>query len=783
MLRPQTLCATTEPIILMRPRRTFLFATMAVAGLLTATAAVAEMVDLQLTVPAGNGPAVPVVVTVAGGSHEPVQLTAKAPSVLSIDLVGSSPWTISVEADGMWSLPVVLDGPPRPVRVPLYPARSLHAVVKVPDGAALPDAITLRLRRSESAEAASHFAEALLACPLDGRGQLRCSVPALAKLDLRLRAPGFASRFFWDLDLSQRAAKVEPYSLGEVRLRPGASVVGNVDVPPGIPPSEISVRLENAAGSPPPGDEEPLLAFRAYTGTVDERGFFSIEGLAPGLYRLIAEHPDLAPVELDPVKVLGGAQTEIREPLVLVRPRPLNLVVVPGFDPYQADWNVRVSRQRSSMRRVAVAEGTTTAGLFAAAGLGSGAYDVEIFDSRGARVAQQRVEDASAQDWLEIDVQLIQVEGMVALGADPLVARLRFRGPREPGPSGGAEVSFESNVEGHFEGYLPEPGIWDVEVESAVPPVRWRSGEVAVEARDGRASLELRLPDTTLRGLVTVESGEPVRGADVTATPAEGLGRAVTARSDLEGRFDFHGLPEGDYRVEAAIRRGDELLSGQSDVLTLREDLAPDPTIVVRPRRLLAGRLVDSAGEAVSRVWIEVEPRRGAVPDLLSGDRLESGLDGRFEMRLPAETTAVDLTVLAPGFALTRRTVPMGDVGDLVLSRLGGTLDIRLPGEIAWGDPMAPRPFVIDGNGSKLYLGLLLQWARLNGVATDLGAAPERVEIPLLSPGVYSLCWVTGAEAYDPSSRGSGCVGGELTAGGALPLSLPPAPESRPAVP
>ena len=483
------------------------------------------------------------------------------------------------------------------------------------------------------------------------------------------------------------------------------------------------------------------------------------------------------------MKVLEGAQTEIREPLVLVRPHPLNLVVVPGFDPFETDWKVRVSRQRSSGRRVTVAEGTTTAGLFAAAGLGSGAYDVEILDSRGARVALERVDDASAQDWLEIDLQLIRLEGEIALGADPLVARLRFRGPRDPGPSGGSEVSFESNVDGRFDGYLPEPGIWDVEVESAIPPVHWRSAEVAVEASDGRANVELRLPDTTLRGLVTLESGEPVRGADVTATPADGLGRAVTATSDLEGRFDFHGLPAGDYQVEAAVRRGDDLLSGQSGILTLREDLALDPTIVVRPRRLLAGRLVDSAGEPVSRVWIEVEPRRGALPDLLSGDRLESGLDGRFEMRLPAETTEVVLTVLAPGFALTRRTVPMGDAGDVVLSRWGGTLDIGLPGEIAWGDPMAPRPFVIDATGSKLYLGLLLQWARLNGVAADLGAEPDRVEIPLMSPGVYSLCWVTGAEAYDPRSRGSGCVGGELTAGGALPLSLPPAPESRPAVP
>lgn len=738
-----------------------------------------ETFEVQLGVPGAASTEIPVVLKVSSGQAEDVrQVKAVAPGSVAVVPPGRPPWTIQAEAPGFWSAPALVEPPvASPVEIVLLPARQLVAQLEVPRGEELPGSITIRIAEVPPKGAAPALGEAMLECPIDAEGRLSCAVPALPDIDLRLRTHGFASRFFWGLDLSRTSADREPVSLGRIRLRPGGSIIGTVEVPGGVDLGAVAIKLQPTVGSPFAPKAEAAQRRLSGETKVDERGFFSLEGLGPGLYDLRVDHPELAPHEMEQVKVVEGAQTQIRDPIVLAHPRSLKVVVTPAFDPYEQDWKLRILRvQGAAGGRQLSAEGLASAGFFEAEGLPSSELELEVFDSKGLRVASERVDGSASGGLVEIAVFPIWLEGAVMLGDEPIVARLTFRGPNEPDRRGPSRTTMETDADGRFAGYLSDEGSWDVAVEATAPPVQWRSAKVPIEAEKGRAVLNLDLPDTVLEGTVVEESGASVRGAQVTVFDSVGVGRPVSSISDLDGRFAFHGLSEDLYRVEAEVQRGGEHWSGQSEVLQLSEALSPDATIVVRPKKTLSGRVVEPAGEPVPGVWIEVEPFAGGRFDVMNAGQHQTELDGSFEVPLPASTTEVRLMVLAPGFALYRSRLPLGDAGDLALSRSSGTLALELPGPVAWGDPSALRPFVVHPEGDRTFVGQLAQWARLNGLAVDLGSDPRRLEIPLLPPGTYSVCWMTFAGSYDSFAPGTGCQGGELAPGGTLTVRLSPEP-------
>lgn len=691
---------------------------------------------------------------------------------------GPPPWRVHVQAPRVWSLPTLVEeATGQSVEIDLYPSRRLEARISLPGDGELPESATVRLQ--PATPGSGRFETVTLVCPVGEDGELDCVVPALSGLDIRVRVPGFASRFFWDADLTAGAVET-PHSLGTLRLVPGGSVVGTVEVPRGVEMEGVTVRLEPAPGSPmdagAPGTADRLRSVEAKPA---DRGSFSLEGLEEGLYRLVVMHPDLVAPDVEPLKVLAGAQTELRDPVVLKPPRPLKVVVDPPFDPYQRDWTVRVLRVRSTGlgSRSVSAQGTTAAGMFPAQGLAAGVHEVEISDSTGMSVARQRVEDLS-HDLVLVKVVPILVEGSLELGGEPLVARLTFRGPAHPTTGTSSTKVLESDAEGRFSGYLSESGLWDVRVEAPVPPVHWRSARVEIEAQEGLAELELDLPENHLEGTVVLESGEPVRGAEVTIADPLAVTRPVQVQSDLEGRFVVYGLEEGDYRVGASARRGDELLTGHSAVLRVEDGMSPDVDVVLKPRRVLSGRIVNPEGVPVPDAWIEVEPYVQGQPDPMNGGVHKVAADGSFEVPLPAATSHVHLRVMARGFALRTLRLPMGAVGEIPVSRSAGTVVIGLPPHpVPWGDPGAFRPFLVNAAGDKIYLVPLLQWSQANGMPfVDLATGPERLEIPLLPPGVYSVCWLDSRDYFDPTVRGTGCSTGELLEDGVLTLQLAPSP-------
>ena len=215
---------------------------------------------------------------------------------------------LRVEADGYWSAPQIVETPSdETLALDLYPALRLQGTIRVPDGSALPTSLTLRIQKKCDGPSSPPL-EATILCPVDPKGALECRFPRVAGLDMRLRSPGFASRFYWDLDLT--ASPV--HRLGTMLLRPGASVVGRVEVPAGFDLGSVVARLTPAQASPyVPQTNERVERQVAAEARPDEHGLFSLEGLSAGVYRLEVSHPKLATYELAPMQVVDGAQSEV----------------------------------------------------------------------------------------------------------------------------------------------------------------------------------------------------------------------------------------------------------------------------------------------------------------------------------------------------------------------------------------------------------------------------------------------------------------------------------------
>ncbi|HEX2252912.1 MAG TPA: carboxypeptidase regulatory-like domain-containing protein [Thermoanaerobaculia bacterium] len=715
--------------------------------------------------------ALAVVLTAGEGPEH--RLEAIAPGTLVLPPLAAGRWRLQAEAEGAWSAPLEVEAPAQPqlLDLHLWPETRVRATLQVPRGSTRPAAVTVRLQKAGERRGSSAFEPITLLCPVDGEGRMDCRLPRLRDVDLRLRSPGFASRFFWDLALSAASA----HDLGEVPLRPGASVVGRLEVPPGHDVTEVVVRLRPARSSPHAPVTERVDGQSTAQARPDERGFFSLEGLAAGAYDLAVRHPSLAALDLPALRVVEGAQTEIAEPLLLAEPAALRLLLSPPFDPHGKDWRLELLQRTATAqaRRVSGSEPLATTTGFVEVPAAPGAYEARIFDSRGVRVASHEVTFDGREEPYPLEVEPILVDGRVTLGEDPILARVTFRGPQT--------VQMDADLEGRFGGYLPRAGEWDVEVHAFDPPVnrRTRALEVEVDPEEDRAVLHLRLPDTTLRGTVVDPRGVPVPDAEVTVTDPLFSTPEVRVASDEEGGFRVRGLDEGAVLAQAArVGEGGREWSSRPETGVIREDDPLELRLVLREHARLRGRVVAADGNPLPGAWIETLPYTAeGWYDALFAPARTTDAAGRFDSSLPRSTAAVHLVVLAPGHPLTSRVLELGDHGDLVLGSSAGSLAIELPApgrELPWHDPAAPRPTVVTPDGTRLPLGSLAQWAALNGQPWD--GNQRRVVLPLLAPGSYAVCWLTAAEWMARHARGRACVQGEVAPGTDLVLTLPPPP-------
>ena len=142
----------------------------------------------------------------------------------------------------------------------------------------------------------------------------------------------------------------------------------------------------------------------------------------------------------------------------------------------------------------------------------AGDYLLFIEDSGGSRWLDKPLQ-VDGDQTLTLDLQLVAVKGTASRGDDPFVGKLIFGGLY-----GTRTITFTTDEDGHFAGFLPKEGKWEVEISTKdlgcapcdgtggslrIPPVEVHKGP------SGKALLDIEIPDTKLAGRVVVEETTP----------------------------------------------------------------------------------------------------------------------------------------------------------------------------------------------------------------------------------------------------------------------------------
>lgn len=762
----------------------------------------AEQVPADSTVPRRVEVVAEALTALRGDAEPPPARTAEGvevPGTVEMNLVPGFVWRLSVSGGGAWAPPavVLLEEPGGEETLPVWPVGRVRGrlATDTPGAAAadgLPAALRVHFESVPGAVARSQDERApredspevprtVVDCPVEEGGAFSCSLPA-GLLDLRLAAGGFVPVYRWGVAVPP-AGEVD---LGAVPLERGASLAGWVVVEDDeLDPEEARVTVApQAAGVEHRPREQERRARMARETEVDERGFFQLAGLRPGAYVVTAKQPGLAVARRGPVELEEAEETLLRAPLVLTPPLTLEVWIEPALDPAGEPWAVEVSRFREPTtpaddlreRATAAPDGTYELG-----GLSAGRYAVGIFGPDGSQLAREEVELDRSTGPVRIALDLIALEGLLLLGDQPLEGRVTFSG----GPSA-AEVVMDADEEGAFGGLLPGEGGWRIDVTADEPRVRrrlWRE----IEAEDGRAEVEVRLPDTLVAGRVVDVEGRRVSGAAVKVVGLDEVAIPFWGHSADDGTFAIHGLAEGLVYVDATATGG---RTSEKRVVDLAEDRsAEDLELVVRERETVRGRVLSPAGPVVGAEVMATARRGGAEQPFAFSSPGMTDAEGRFELQVPAGTDGVDLVVLPPGFALAvRRVEPLPEEPIRVrVEPHGGTLAVAgfAPEGLSGKPPPGSLPVVLF-EGVPLGAGPLGDWIRVVGEGSPWWKGP-RLVVPRMPPGNYAVCRPDMVEVIRALARGkdvrplleTSCDRGYLPPYGELELVAPEPPEAE----
>lgn len=669
-------------------------------------------------------------------------------------------WRVSARGKDLWApeTTVVPAGAGGQVALRLRRTGAIQGSFVVPRGERLPASLAVRFEST----AASHDADAIVRSSFEcaaQNGDWRCAVPH-GHLDLRIQVKGYIPKYLWDVD-------VEPgrtVRLGPLHLLHGSSVAGRVQISNGQP-TDRSCAVDL---SPGPAGTASIDARRhgelTLVAKVDAKGFFQFEDVQPGSFSLAAHQEGLARTVLAPVIVERNQETEIAKPLVLTPPLKFEVSIDPPLDARGSPWRalLRVKDLRLGNLRD-VAAGRLTDGRFSRQGLDPGHYHLDIVDGEGASFLAESF-DLEADLALARQIALVDVEGSVTKGGQPLATKLEFIG------SGSRSTAIElvSDAKGRFSGVLSHEGTWRVELAELHRTLR----NVVVHRPAGArvAKVALDIPDNRVSGDVVDEGLNPVADASVTATDLK-LGDLQTARTDDRGAFEISGLAEARHLIGAEADLAGHHLTSDEVTLTLGKDHARETIrLVLHEQVAVDGTVSSPAGPVIGCQLIAIP--KAPTSTFLSAASTDA--TGSFHLDVPAAAHELQILVMPPGFAFRslHLAAPFPKPLAIAVDDSGGSLVLKTP-PVDFGDAAAAKPLIAE-DGQPLLLSFLLPWARTAGQSQQ---DPSRVALPRMAPGEYVACMVSPDEQIRvilglAALGGRGCSQGTLAPHGELVLDL-----------
>jgi len=678
------------------------------------------------------------------------------PGQTVLEVPAGMTWQVLAEAPGLWSAPQWIAPSSgqgeQVVRLTLFPSATLVGALKMSRGSQRVSTIELRLQASPASRGAKPPATTLQ-CPVAAE-RFKCEVPA-AKLDLRVRAAGFIPAYLWDVE----AAAGQVQDLGLFPVKAGASVVGWVRTGDAVGVGGAQVRLEpQTLGLPSSPPQAAALKAMALETKANERGFFQFQEVTPGLSVVTVTKAGMAKVKRSGIEVRPDLEAEIVESLVLTPPLTLSVTLDPPAGPSGAAWKVSVERRDldeiipagEAFRGTASLEGN-----WEQKGLNAGRYVLRVSDGETNWPAQV-IELTPERTAFPISIPGVQLVGRAMIGKEPLEATLWFGGRKAP-----QRARFESDKKGNFSGLLPAEGLWEVELVAEKEGLRLRLDPVEVRKPPGKshATVEIRAPNTRLRGRAVDESGNAVSKASLLVLPAKKAPSGVSTGS--EGEFEVRGLAPGQLIVHAEKDdRESEWLEAH-----VEEDVdTPELKVVLRPRLSIQGRVFSPSGPVPgARVMV-----RSQVNEAGAGSAAEAvtGPAGEFTVKLPAGSQLAHVSVLAPGYAIRMLLAPLGPepVIEIPMEQVGGVLVFDLGGRTL-DEALSARAGLLAHAGSFVPFQVAAFWARLQRAPQH---NPHRLVLPNMEAGDYLLC--LGPEAQVAVPRGQEPPGAQCSRGSLAPL-------------
>lgn len=647
---------------------------------------------------------------------------------------------VTCRGEGLWCPRLTLTGDG--MELPVFAAVVVEAEVTGPGGETPPPAGSVQLVvRDGSGGEPIEVREPLAV--IDGK--LSFVVPR-SVLDLRFAFPGAAPLYRWGVAPPgvDEAPKVR---LGILRLRAGGSISGwarslTHDVPlAGARIVASPVTAPGEGGRPP----------REWQALSDRGGFFQVDGLPGGTFRLELRAEEHSSSVLEAIDVDAGSETALGT-VLLRAPVRVSVEITPPRHPNGSRWTISGRPVRPLSHEEPVEAEASEEGV-AVLALRPGEHNVKVLAASG-ETYHFETRPVVGDEWWSIAVPILKVEGSVSLGGEPVAATVTVR------TGAGDRAELTSDEDGELSGWMRRP-----ERAWLMADVSWREGEerrqrtIEVFPRVGaeKAELTIDLPAGTVYGEVVDAEGRRQAGIRVVASPAEGASRFTEVRgeTDAAGRFRLTGLEATRYLLQAGGLGG---ATSEAVAVDLSSDLPiGEVRLVVWPTRQVTVR-VTADEQPIPSANLTIDGF-GRTPVSLAKN---TGPDGTVTFAVPEDLQRAVITLFAPSHLLWSGCVPLeGEHLSLALPALpSGTLTVTDVGRQDLPPLLDGQTVLLTGDGGAIPLGVLLNWNRLRQaerrVEIDGDRATQVIRLPALPAGSYALAW-SGAPRWELALRA--CTG------------------------
>lgn len=649
----------------------------------------AAALPISLEASETSAAAVRLVLTSENAGQEPRGFEVALPWQGDLPLPAGEKINLSAQASGFWPCEAWVPTDQEAVRWKLVRQSTIRGRLKVPAATEpVPASVQLRIESSQAAEnskaaiVACDRATVEVSCPVAADLHFECPAP-VGVLAVRAAVANYIPFYFWDL----KHTPAGQLDLGTLELHRGASVVGFL-TGQGVELSKAQVRAERQGFGATSNEDRARLARMEAKAQANERGFFQLAGLAPGLFQITATAGEQISAAIE-VSVKEGEELALGASLELQPPFEASFVIEPPASPFGEPWRLVLQRKMGgSFLDVAEKEvslqGQSTIGL-----LRPDHYRLELQDTKGS-VWHREAFELSASRSFFIALDLVEIRGRLLVGTEGREGTVVFGANQVP------RIALASDAAGNFEGFLPHEGEWPLLVEwpsterRKLPPV-----EVRRSTGKGWVELDVVLPDTLLRGQVTRQGKLVDASVVLRAQNTAKLSSSVLTR---KGQFEMAGLENGRYEI-AAFDRGDQ--SPWQEVEIAEKLPSPRIQLEFQPSRQARG-IVRHGGQSVPGASVVAR----SPLDTMGWDgmlKATSALDGGFNLPLPEGASVVDLLVQAPGLPIWMGRLRLGGETTPAIIELAGQ-----GGELAF--PVnEPAEWSLRYDGVEIGLASLLQ--------------------------------------------------------------------------